>query len=90
MPWIHHFEYHVIASFQALSDCIELILGSGWTLVDAGYDESGLETLQICEGARTHGLDDYAGGVDPRGHLVGDLADDESQLFACVAGVVGG
>ena len=82
MVRIHDFEDHVVACFQAC-----LTTASNWSLVpvgllvDAGNDESRLETLQIGEGAGTHGLDDHAGGVDPGGDLIGDLAHDEAQLF---------
>jgi hypothetical protein len=49
MAGIDDFEDHVIAGLEGFDDGIELILGSGGVFVDAGNDQSGLQTLKICE-----------------------------------------
>src|SRR5438874_13724426 len=63
MARIHDFEDHVIAGFETLDDGVELILGPGCVLVDAGDDQAGLKTLQVGKGTSAYGLDDYARGV---------------------------
>src|SRR5579863_3976686 len=88
MVRINDFEHDVVARFQVLYNCVELVFGSGWVLIDPDDYEIGLETLQIGEGSGAHGLDDHARDVQPRCHLVGDLADDETEFFACLAAVV--
>src|SRR5215472_12501339 len=89
VPWIHHFEDHVVTGLYTLDDGIELILGTRWLLVDSDDNQPGLETLQVSKRSRANRLDNYARGVQARSSLIGDLANDKPELFACIAGCTG-
>jgi len=88
MPRIHDFKDNVISRFETFDDGIELILCSRRLLVDTDDHETGLKALKIGERTSLNGLDDYAGGMNLLGSLVGDLANDEAELLARVAGAI--
>ena len=45
MARVYDFKDHIISGLETLDHSVELILGPGWVLVDAGNDQAWLEAL---------------------------------------------